>query len=305
MNPVESRPLRYFVAVAEELNFTRAAERLAIAPPALSRAISQLETQLGFRLLDRTTRKVTLTEAGVVLLEEGRRTLAALESATRRARRAAETPRQIVLTHKADLDGGLLEQAMRRHAEEHASVKVVLSGWGEQPQMLREGRANVALLYSPFDDREIDHSVLLEEAQLVALPADDPLAARAELWLKDLEAEYQRTTGPYVWRPRVPGLGMEEPPDSMDIARLLALVEQREVIAFLPASVAARFGRPQIAYRPVQDAPPVTLSVAWPRSETSLSTAAFIRTITDLAAGQHLDASVAPLHLVQPGAGQR
>src|SRR3954468_7842322 len=85
---MESRPLRYFVAVAEELNFARAAERLGIAPPPLSRAIRKLEAELGITLFERTTHSVTLRPADTVLLEQGRIALDALHAATRRAQRA-------------------------------------------------------------------------------------------------------------------------------------------------------------------------------------------------------------------------
>ena len=78
IDQLEAWSLRYFIAVAEELNFSRAAERLGIAGPPLSRVIARLETQLGVRLLDRTTRRVGLTPAGVVLLGEGRAALQAL-----------------------------------------------------------------------------------------------------------------------------------------------------------------------------------------------------------------------------------
>ena len=89
MDGMETRELRYFVAVAEELHFGRAAQRLGIAQPPLSRAIQQLERRLGAALLDRTSRAVTLTEAGSVLLAEGRAALDAVDAAERRTRRAA------------------------------------------------------------------------------------------------------------------------------------------------------------------------------------------------------------------------
>ena len=112
MNQVESRPLRHFVAVAQELSFARAAERLRISAPALSRTVAQLEAQLGVRLLERSTRHVALTDAGNVLLDQAQIALDALEAAARRAQRAGEPQHRLVLALKADLDGGLLEQTI-------------------------------------------------------------------------------------------------------------------------------------------------------------------------------------------------
>ena len=88
MDTLETRELRYFVAVAEELHFGRAAERLGMAQPPLSRAIQQLERRLGVCLLERNRRGVALTDAGEVLLHEGRATLDAATAAARRTRRA-------------------------------------------------------------------------------------------------------------------------------------------------------------------------------------------------------------------------
>src|SRR6266446_6025320 len=92
MTPVESRRLRYFVAVAEELSFVRASQRLHIAPPALSRAISELEAHLGVKLFDRSSRHVALTEAGSALLPDVRRALQDLDAATSRIQRLGRRP---------------------------------------------------------------------------------------------------------------------------------------------------------------------------------------------------------------------
>src|SRR3954467_718943 len=89
-NPVELRQLRYFVAVAEELHFRRAAERLYVAQPAVSEQIRKLEEELGVRLFDRTQRKVALTESGAALLTEARRVLHQAEAARVAARSASD-----------------------------------------------------------------------------------------------------------------------------------------------------------------------------------------------------------------------
>ena len=116
---METRELRYFVAVAEDLHFGRAAKPLGMAQPPLSRAIRQLERRLGAALLERTSRAVTLTEAGSVLLQEGRAALDAVEAAERRAHRAALAATghaAVVLAAKAGASGELLAKLLDAYA---------------------------------------------------------------------------------------------------------------------------------------------------------------------------------------------
>jgi DNA-binding transcriptional LysR family regulator len=101
MDPLETRELRYFITLAEELHFGRAAERLGMAQPPLSRSIRQLERRLGVTLFERTSRAVRLTPAGAVLLAEGRSALDALAAAARRAQRAGQDEPRLVLAMKA------------------------------------------------------------------------------------------------------------------------------------------------------------------------------------------------------------
>src|SRR5439155_11167476 len=112
---VETRELRYFVAVAEELHFGRAAERLGIAQPPLSRAIRRLEHRMGVTLLERTSRSARLTAAGEVLLAEGRAALEAVAAATRRTRRAGRPEQSLVLVMKPGSDAGLLPGILARY----------------------------------------------------------------------------------------------------------------------------------------------------------------------------------------------
>ncbi|MEU4231621.1 LysR substrate-binding domain-containing protein [Nonomuraea sp. NPDC026600] len=188
MNDLEVRQLRYFVAVAEELHFGRAAERLGMAQPPLSRAIRTLERRVGVRLLERTTRHVALTTAGEVFLRDARTALDAIIAAGRRARHAGRSEPRLRLALKADHDAGLLPRILSAyHGEEAAlAVELVLGGRGEQAPALRDGRADVALVSGPFDERGLDHQPLLTEPRLVALAAADPLAARSHLRLADL-----------------------------------------------------------------------------------------------------------------------
>src|SRR6478736_4703566 len=174
---VETRELRYFVAVAEELHFGRAAQRLGIAQPPLSRAIRQLERRLGVELLERTSRSVTLTEAGSVLLREGRAALDAVEAAERRTRRAALSAighPGLVLVTKAGASSELLSKLLDAYAAEPGAVTVdvLLCGPAEQERLLRNGRADVALLHLPFDSTAgFDTEELSTESQVAILPA--------------------------------------------------------------------------------------------------------------------------------------
>jgi DNA-binding transcriptional LysR family regulator len=149
MEQVETRELRYFVALAEELHFGRAAQRLGIAQPPLSRAIRQLERRLGVTLVERTSRAVRLTSAGEVLLREGRAALDAVAAATRRAQRAGRAGAHLVLAMKPGGDGGLLPYVLAEYESLPGSIPVeIVFSVGERAAMLRDGRADVGLLHT-------------------------------------------------------------------------------------------------------------------------------------------------------------
>jgi len=278
MDDLETRQLRYFVTVAEELHFGRAAERLGMAQPPLSRAIRELERQLGVPLLERTTRQVKLTAAGQVLLREARTALDAIAAAGRRARNAGRPSPRLRVALKADNDAGLLPRILDAYRGEQAALEVelVLGGWGQQAQALRDGRADVALLVSPFDDRGLDVEPLLTEPRLIALAAADPLAARPCLRLADL-AGRKLPDGSPADHDGSAGAVTHGGRPAADLAQILRLIELGSIICYLPASVARRYERPEIAYRPVSDLGPATLAVAWPQVSRSPAVAAFVR----------------------------
>jgi DNA-binding transcriptional LysR family regulator len=289
MNDLEVRQLRYFVAVAEELHFGRAAARLGMAQPPLSRAIRDLERQLGVALLERTTRQVRLTTAGEVLLRNARTALEAVTAAARRTRETGRRSPRLRVALKADVDGGLLPQILDAYCAGDAALppELVLGGFGEQPQVLREGRADVALLLCPFDDHGLDTEPLLTEPLLAALAAADPLAARTQLCLADLAGRRLPGGSPATHgRPAGPRRPGAVPPAS-NLSEIFSLVETGSVVFFAPASVARRYPRPGIAYRPVSDLPDSTLAVAWPQDARSPAVAAFVRAACTVAAAAH------------------
>lgn len=282
---METRELRYFVAVAEELHFGRAAQRLKIAQPPLSRAIQQLERRLGAALLDRTSRTVTLTEAGSVLLVEGRAALDAVDAAERRARRAAlaATGRPgLVLVTKASASRELLARLLDTYAAKPGAVPidVILCGPSEQQRLLRQGRADVALLHRPFDSTAgFDAEELGTEGQVVVLPSGHPLTARTHVHMADISdlpglplPRWPEPDGTYP-----PGPG----PQVRDHAQLLQLVALGRACAVSPESCRAQL-HDDLAAVPVLDAPAVTTVIAWPPHSRSGAVADLVRTATGL-----------------------
>ncbi|MGW7424876.1 LysR family transcriptional regulator [Streptomyces sp. NPDC054813] len=282
---METRELRYFVAVAEELHFGKAAQRLGIAQPPLSRAIGLLERRLGAPLLERTSRAVTLTEAGSVLLREARAALDAVEAAERRTRRAAlaATGRPgVVLATKAGASGELLAKLLDAYAAEPDAVTVdlLLCGIGEQEGMLRDGRADVALLHLPFDSTVgFDTEELRTEKQVVILPAGHPLTTRSQVrWAEVAELSdlpMPRWPGPDGRYPDGPG------PQARDHAQLLQLIALGRACWIAPESSRAQLSD-GLAAVPVQDAPSVTTVIAWPPHSRSRAVAGLVRAATGL-----------------------
>lgn len=282
---METRELRYFVAVAEELHFGRAAQRLGIAQPPLSRAIRQLERRVGTALLERTSRTVALTEAGSVLLREGRAALDAVDAAERRTRRAASAATGqpgLVLATKAGASSELLAKLLDAYAAEPGAVAVdvQLCAIAQQERMLRDGRADVALLHKPFDSTTgLDTEELYTEGQVVVLPAGHPLTARPHVRMADVAAL------PDLPLPRWPGRdGTYAPgpgPQVRDHTQLLQLVALGRASAILPDSCRTQLLRDLVAV-PVLDAPRVTTVIAWPPHSRSQALAGLIRTATRL-----------------------
>ncbi|UQU66734.1 LysR family transcriptional regulator [Couchioplanes caeruleus] len=282
---METRELRYFVAVAEELHFGRAAERLGMAQPPLSRAISRLERRLGATLLERTSRSVGLTEAGAVLLREARAALDAVEAAERRTRRAAQAgggTAGVVLATKAGAAGELLAKLLDAYAAEPGAVPVdvLLCGIGEQEQLLRDGRADVALLHRPFDSvAGFDVEDLRTEGQMLVLPAGHPLTGRTSV----RAAEVSELSGLPLprWRNR-DGTYPDGPgPEVRDHAQLLQLIGLGRAVAVLPESCRSQLPGELVAV-PVPDAPTVTTVIAWPPHSRSRGVSGLVRTATRL-----------------------
>lgn len=276
---LETRELRYFLAVGEELHIGRAAERLGMAQPPLSRAIQRLERRLGVALLDRTGRGVTLTPPGEVLLQEARAALDAVEAAARRTRRAGRRDPRLVLAMKPGGDAGLLPDILAAYRADPDSIEVepLVCGIGEQEAILRDGRADVAFLQLPYDDpARLDYEELRTEGQVAVLPRDHPLADRPFLDLSNLDGQPM---------PRWPGMPADRGagPLVRDSAQLFQLIRLGQTIAVLPESAGYRLPADLVAV-PVLDAPPTTVIIAWPHHSRSRPLATFVHTAATVAA---------------------
>lgn len=277
----EIRELRYFRAVAEDLNITRAAERLGIAQPPLSRAMRQLEHRLGVELFDRSGPRLALTTAGETLLKESGPVFDALDSAVRRTQRAGESTPGLVVTAKPGVATELLHRIVGELKDELPGVHVVVSGFGEQADMVRDGRADVALVSRPFDDTGVELEELYTEPRVAALPAGHELADRDVLRPDDLAGipapRWNRAdiAERNYWsaRPDDPVDG----PVVQDSSQLLEVVAFGQAVALVPRSMAERNIRPDVVYRPMLEVEPYRMLVVWPAGSRSPEVAKFVQ----------------------------
>jgi DNA-binding transcriptional LysR family regulator len=301
MDDLELRELRYFIAVAEELNFTRAATRLGMAQPPLSAAIGKLERKLGVTLLERTSRRVTLTPAGAVLLEQGRIAVEAAGAAAERTRRQGTQPGRLTVAVKPGTGTGLLQRIVERCAADPLipPVHILFGHPGGPAAAVRAGAADAAILRAPFDPRGLDAELLRTEPRVAVLPAAHRLAGRAELKRADLADEpMPRWTGPPDPAAAAHWTGTDTPgpaardrdrdrdasPEINDISQLLDAVTLGHAVAYVPASAAAQFLIAGLAVVPVTDLSPSQVMVAWPDTSRSPAVAAFVRAAVDAAA---------------------
>ena len=189
---VEIRHLRSFVAVAEERNFTRAAERLHLAQPALSAQIRQLEQRLGAQLLERTTRKVDLTPAGEALLERARTLLDGFETAVQQVKdtAAGRTGRlRVGLAATASLDFTPLALRAFAEAVPGAEVSVHDIRFDDPSGGVRDGTTDVAIVWTPLDETGLDVEQLTEEPRRIVMSRDHPLADASRITVEDVVGE--------------------------------------------------------------------------------------------------------------------
>ena len=295
---MELRHLRYFVAVAEELHFGRAAARLRIAQPPLSRQIRDLEREMGAALFERVPRGVELTPAGVALLPEARLTLAQAERAQRTAQRAArgEIGRLRVGFVEAAIYSGVLPEVLgffRMHLPD-IGLSLFEMDLRQQADAFREGRIDLGILHSlpPDAERLLRVEPVYSEPLVAALPRAHPLAGRARPGLGDFAAEpfvfFPRHVGPEVFdgiiaRCRAAGFSPRVVQEAAGWPTLAGLVAAGVGVTFVPRSL-THFRRPEVVYRPVRGlAVDMTTSAAWKRGASSPVRERFVTTLRAVA----------------------
>ncbi|SDC90773.1 LysR family transcriptional regulator [Actinokineospora iranica] len=290
---VDTRVLRYFVAVAEELSFTRAAERLFVSQPALSRQIRQLETDMRLTLFVRTSREVRLTAAGEALLPVAKGLIADWQAAQRAARGVAAVEARVLrIGFEATGAGPFTVRARTRFAERHPDVTVEPKrfDWGGEVAALRDGLVDVAFLWLPADTTGLHTEIVAVEPRMVGFAAGHKLADRDSVGILDLRDEPVMWTrkAPRYWvdwwavNPRPDGSEPLWGPENDNVEEMLEHVAAGAAICIGPESMAAYYARPDLAWRPITDVPPLRIAFARPAASTNPLVAGFADVVREL-----------------------
>jgi DNA-binding transcriptional LysR family regulator len=288
---IEVRQLRYFVAVAEELNFTRAAQRLNVVQQSLSSAIARLESVLGFRLFERSSRAVALTERGLEWLPQARRALAAVDRAQivaeDLAAGAAGTLR-VGLAATAAVE--LTPRLLRAFADRRPLVRLTTEYYGfEDPTGgLRDGTTDVAIVRPPFATDELELIVVASEPRYAVLASEHRLARRStvtfdeladEPWMEVVDSDPAWCA---FWRVSE---RRSEPPrfgaSGRTLDDLLEAARAARAVGLVPASVAHSHKWPGLAFVEVTDVPPSNVAIAWRADRRTALIDSFIALATE------------------------
>jgi DNA-binding transcriptional LysR family regulator len=277
---LDLRKVRYFVAVAEELNFRRAAERLHLAQPVLSRQIRALEKELDARLFVRDSSGTKLTEAGVQLLADASLLLAGADAARRRVAQAARATATFTVGF---MPGLTVTGAVRALGGAHPdiTVEVLRTSWTDQVTVLHDGRADIGYVRTPIDLTGLQTSALFTEPRVAVLPSNHRLAAKHEVSIRDLAAEHLLQHPDMVpeWRSVAKEMrGLPEPPGfaRRSVEEKLEHVAAGRGFTVLPESMATYYQRSDVAWTPIVDIAPNEVRLAWVSSRRNPLIAEFV-----------------------------
>lgn len=292
---IDLRELRYFLAVAEELNFTRAASRLHVAQQALSSAIRDIEVRLGVRLFSRSTRHVALTSAGEVLVPAARRVLSDVAEALDDVRRAA-TGRQgrLVVGVAIAVHGApIVREALRVFSERAPGVELQVVGYDHSDPSagLAGGASQASFVLGPLTLDGFRSLPVLRETRHVMLPAGHPLAQRDELRSADLAGlPWLRVHAPEsawtrFWFQHPLGEPATGPEVRSGVEWVPAVVAGRGIGFSLPTLV-ADYLPAAIVTRPVIDVEPGSVLLAWPDDAADPLVHAFVAATEEALGGR-------------------
>lgn len=263
--------LRYFVALVEELHFGRAAERLFITQPVLSRQVQKLERELGVDLLIRSSRHVELTSAGRQLFEDAQPLLVAANAVVRRVRRAA--------TGRAALTVGFfvgdpIIQLVRAFDAAHPDTDLDVHRiyWSDQPGALLDEDIDISFAHLPIDDDGLDLAHLYSSPRLALLPATHRLAGRCEIAIRELADDPVIVHGGAspIWDawhnvdPRPDGRHARRGPTVHNLEEKIEVAGTGRAVGFIPVCITAAMQiPPEVMAIPVVDIPPVDVCLAW------------------------------------------
>lgn len=293
---MELRHLRYFVAVAEQRSFSRAAERLRVAQPALSKQIRQLEDEIGVLLFQRESRPLRLTEAGALFLDRAQAVLNSVHVAAIDARRIEKGQSgHLSVGYVGSSMYTVLPAAVNRFRERHPGVEIALHELtaAQIVRALTDRRIDIGLSRPPLgDDETFAQRILLDEPYVAALPERHKLAKRQSISLRELAADG------FILHPRFPGpsvtdtvmeacaaLGFEprEVQQASHMQTIIGLVASGLGVSLVPASV-GRQPWSGVAYVALKaPAPSAPLAIVWRKGKLSAVLQNFIDTIDETA----------------------
>ncbi len=294
---MELRHLRYFMAVAEELHFGKAAQRLHIAQPPLSQQIRQLETELGFQLFHRTKRSVQLTEAGQVFLKEVQTIFRQLETAIEKGKQTSRGERgQIAVGFVSSAVYKILPPILRKFRTSVAGVSLELHELTSDRQIewLQEGKLDVGFVRPPINEAEFKLAAIFLEPLIVALPETHCLADRASISLSALANEpfiiFPRPVAPDLYD-RIISLCQQANfsprvvQQAIQMQTIVSLVAADMGVTIVPASI-ENLQRTGVIYKAITETtPPSAIVAIHKHQQPSAIVTRFIEVVKDIANG--------------------
>jgi DNA-binding transcriptional LysR family regulator len=279
--------LRSFIVLAEEGHVGRAARRLFISQPALSKRIRRIEDVFGTKLVRAEGRGLALTPAGVALAEAATAIVQSIDSAVNLVRATARADaRHVEIGFVAPMPRQITSDLVRHMADQH-EVDIVLRSisWDNQVSAVVSGQVDIALVRGPIEPgREIFAEVLFEEPRVAAFCRDHPLADAEILEMSDIASEPIVVSAPNVefWTvdPRPDGSSPILGPTVLNVAEILETVASGSAMALPAQSMGEHYVRSDIAYVPIRDVEPSTVVAIWaarPLAEPVLNALDLIR----------------------------